>query len=219
MVYEENIIPIILKEKFNNILYVDKKDVFSDEFRKANLIKEYSKIKVDKSFIINNDKYEINVANINVQKMNVEENDGVIDKELEEVLSGVFAYVKLPVKSLTNFRVISKGNENNSENLVKIPYLEFDENYDVFSLNPVEARNILSSGVMARILEFNSKIGKKINFSIYEEMLYVSIDYNKFLDFKGNGKKYIDEEIATENLDVLEILDVFIRYIVNIFEK
>ena len=91
--------------------------------------------------------------------------------------------------------------------------------YDVYSQNPVEVRNILSYGVMARIIEFNEKIDKIINFSIFEDMLYVSINYKEFLDFKGNGKKYVNEIETIKNLDVIEVLDIFIRYILNLYEK
>lgn len=63
------------------------------------------------------------------------------------------------------------------------------------------------------------KIGGVINFSINEDMLYVAVDYKKFLEFKGNGKKYIDEPEALRNLEMLEILDLFVTYFFNIYEK
>lgn len=217
IVYENVIVPIILKEKFNNIILCEKNyDNVLDEFKKSNLISEYDKIKVEKYLVIKNEKYDINISKINVKKINIEENDGVVDKDLEEKLSGIFAYSKLPTKAITEFKVIKKDNEK-SDNIVKIPNVDFDLKYDVFSQNPVEVRNILSPGVMARILEFNNKIDNIINFSIYEDMLYVSINYKDFLEFKGKGKKYVDEELAQENLEILEILDIFIRYFVNMY--
>ena len=50
-------------------------------------------------------------------------------------------------------------------------------------------------------------------------MLYVSINYKEFLDFKGKGKKYVNEIETIKNLDVIEVLDIFIRYILNLYEK
>ncbi len=219
VVYENVIIPLVLKEKFNDILLYEKyDDIVLDEFKKSNLISEYDKIKVEKYFAIKNEKYNVNVSKLNVKKLNIEENDGVVDKDLEEKLSGIFAFTKLPSKTITEFKVINKNEEKN-DNIVKIPNVDFDLKYDVFSQNPVEVRNILSPGVMARILEFNNKIDNIINFSIYEDMLYVSINYKYFLEFKGKGKKYVDEELAQQNLNVMEILDAFIRYFVNMYEK
>ena len=57
--------------------------------------------------------------------------------------------------------ILSSNNFNAHYTLkIKIPYSEFDMCYDVYSQNPVEVRNILSYGVMARIIEFNEKIDK-----------------------------------------------------------
>ncbi len=217
VVYENVIIPAVLKENFNDIKLCDKHEIVKDEFKKSNLINEYDKIKIDKYIIIKNEKYDINISKINIKKLNIEENDGVVDKDLEEKLSGIFAFTKLPKKAMTEFEVLKKDLESNRE-AVKIPNNEFDIVYDVFSKNPVEVRNILSPGVMARILEFNNKIDNVINFSIHEDMLYVAINYKEFLKFKGKRKEYVDEELAQKNLDVLEILDIFVRYFVNIYE-
>lgn len=219
VIYEDVIIPEVLKEKFDNIECIKETTIVTEEFEKSRIITNYDKIKVDKLYKINKEKYTINLAKINVQKLNIEENDGVIDKDLEDKFLGAFAYVKLPAKYITDFKVISKNSETTEENKVKIPYTEFDAYYDVYSLNPVEVRNTLSPGVMARILEFNTKIDNIINFSIYEDMLYVTINYKEFLEFKGKGKKYVNEMEAIKNLDMLEILDTFIRYFVNIYEK
>lgn len=217
IVYENVIVPTVLKEKFNDIVLCNDDNIVKDEFKKSNLISEYDKIKIDKYIIIPNEKYDINIAKINIKKINIEENDGVVDKDLEDKLYGIFAFTKLPKKTMTEFEVLKKDLELNKEP-VKIPNIEFDMAYDVFSKNPVEVRNILSPGVMARILEFNNKINNVINFSIHEDMLYVAINYKNFLKFKGKRKEYVDEDLAQKNLEILEILDMFIRYFVNMYE-
>lgn len=219
IIYEDVIIPTILNEKFEEIEVIKDTSTVQDEFKKSGIIEKFDKLSVDKFYTIKKEKYTINLSKINVRKLNIEENDGVIDKDLEEKFFGAFAYVKLPTNYATNFKVVEKNPDNTEENKIKIPYTEFDSIYDVYSLNPVEVRNIISPGVMARIIEFNNKINKVINFSICEDMLYVAINYNEFLEFKGKGKKYVNEIEAIKNLDLLEILDVFIRYFVNIYEK
>ncbi len=93
--------------------------------------------------------------------------------------------------------------------------LEFDMNYDVFSMEPVSLKRVLSPGVLARISEINRKLDNVISFSVYDNILYVTLEYDKFLEFKGSNKIYVDEEIATENLEILEYINYFIRYFVN----
>lgn len=219
VVYEETIIPAVLKEKFQDIQIVKDDNLIEEEFKRSNIIPDFKNIDVEKSFAINKEKYSLNLSKIIVKKLNIEENDGVVDKDIEEKFNGVFIYVKLPVKTSTSFRVIDKKLEIDSDSKVKITNYEFDSVYDVFSTEQAEVRGILSAGIMARILEFNAKIGGVINFSINEDMLYVAVDYKKFLEFKGNGKKYIDEPEALRNLEMLEILDLFVTYFFNIYEK
>lgn len=219
VVYEETIIPAVLKEKFQDIQIVKDDNLIEEEFKRSNIIPDFKNIDVEKSFAINKEKYSLNLSKIIVKKLNIEENDGVVDKDIEEKFNGVFIYVKLPVKTSTSFRVIDKKLEIDSDSKVKITNYDFDSVYDVFSTEQAEVRGILSAGIIARILEFNAKIGGVINFSINEDMLYVAVDYKKFLEFKGNGKKYIDEPEALRNLEMLEILDLFVTYFFNIYEK
>lgn len=219
VVYEETIIPAVLNEKFQDIQIVKDDNLIEEEFKRSNIIPDFKNIDVEKSFAINKEKYSLNLSKIIVKKLNIEENDGVVDKDIEEKFNGVFIYVKLPVKTSTSFRVIDKKLEIDSDSKVKITNYDFDSVYDVFSTEQAEVRGILSAGIMARILEFNAKIGGVINFSINEDMLYVAVDYKKFLEFKGNGKKYIDEPEALRNLEMLEILDLFVTYFFNIYEK
>ena len=219
VVYEETIIPAVLKEKFQDIQIVKDDNLIEEEFKRSNIIPDFKNIDVEKSFAINKEKYSLNLSKIIVKKLNIEENDGVVDKDIEEKFNGVFIYVKLPVKTSTSYRVIDKKLEIDSDSKVKITNYDFDSVYDVFSTEQAEVRGILSAGIMARILEFNAKICGVINFSINEDMLYVAVDYKKFLEFKGNGKKYIDEPEALRNLEMLEILDLFVTYFFNIYEK
>lgn len=219
VVYEETIIPAVLKEKFQDIQIVKDDNLIEEEFKRSNIIPDFKNIDVEKSFAINKEKYSLNLSKIIVKKLNIEENDGVVDKDIEEKFNGVFIYVKLPVKTSTSYRVIDKKLEIDSDSKVKITNYDFDSVYDVFSTEQAEVRGILSAGIMARILEFNAKIGGVINFSINEDRLYVAVDYKKFLEFKGNGKKYIDEPEALRNLEMLEILDLFVTYFFNIYEK
>lgn len=219
VVYEETIIPAVLNEKFQDIQIVKDDNLIEEEFKRSNIIPDFKNIDVEKSFAINKEKYSLNLSKIIVKKLNIEENDGVVDKDIEEKFNGVFIYVKLPVKTSTSFRVIDKKLEIDSDSKVKITNYDFDSVYDVFSTEQAEVRGILSAGIMARILEFNAKIGGVINFSINEDMLYVAVDYKKFLEFKGNGKKYVDEPEALRNLEMLEILDLFVTYFFNIYEK
>lgn len=225
-VYENVIMPYVLEEKFDNIEHIKKDESIEEEFNKSGLCSDYDKFESSNYFRMLEDKYFIQVAKVVTSKMDVEENDGVVDKNLEQNFSGIFAYIKLPNKFENEFSVLKNEksmqeiynvDKNNTE-LIKMGNVEFDLKYDVYSMDQVSVRRILSPGVMARVLEINRKMNHIINFSVYKNVLYISVEYDKFLDFEAKGKKYIDEQIANENLEILELLNYFVRYFVNMTE-
>ena len=182
LVYEKEIIPIVLNEIFEDVLCMDKDEEIKENFKKSQLVDDYDKVKVDRTVVIS-------------------------------------AYTRLPSKSLIDYKVIRKGLNASLDDLIKIPNMDFDRAYDVYAKSPVEVRNVLSYGVMARILDFDTELGKIISFSIVEDMLYIAIDYPKFLEFKGKGRTFVIESQAQEDLRELEILDMFITYIMNMYQR
>ena len=219
LVYEKEIIPIVLNEKFEDVLCMDKKEEVVEQFEKSQIVNEYDKVEVDRTIVIRQPNSVANISRVNIYQESIEEDDGVVNKELEEKVSGMFAYVRLPIKSLFDYKVIRKGLNTSFEDIIKIPNMDFDITYDVYAKSAVEVRNVLSPAVMARILDFDIEINKIFSFAIIEDMLFITLDYNKFLEFKGKGKQYVDEHTAIENLRVLEVLDLLITYIVNMYER
>ena len=225
--YDEVIIPYVLKEKFHNIEYNNNNKTLLEKIEKSKIFLDYDKIFCSNYFKVLYGKYDIELCKIITKKINIEENDGVVDKSLDENFYGIFASINIPTKFDNEFRVVKNIKEKEQINnisksdtqLVRMNNTEFDKIYDVYSMNQVSIKRILSPGVMARILEINKKIGNIISFSIYDNVLYVSVEYNAYMEFKGKGKLYVDEKLAQQNLDVLDSLDYFIRYFINITDS
>lgn len=225
--YDEVIIPYVLKEKFHNIEYNNNNKTLLEKIEKSKIFFDYDKIFCSNYFKVLYGKYDIELCKIITKKINIEENDGVVDKSLDENFCGIFASINIPTKFDNEFRVVKNIKEKEQINnisksdtqLVRMNNTEFDKIYDVYSMNQVSIKRILSPGVMARILEINKKIGNIISFSIYDNVLYVSVEYNDYMEFKGKGKLYVDEKLAQQNLDVLDSLDYFIRYFINITDS
>lgn len=224
-VYSSVIIPYVLKEKFSDV-YLDSSNAsMLEKYDDSKLSDDYDKIQISNYFRIDEGRYNIEVSKVTTQKLQIEESDGVKDKHYEVNFSGIFAVVNLPNNFDNDFRAVENKKDikkimtidaSNTE-LVRMNYIDFDKLYDVYSMTPITTKKMLSVGVMARIIDLNEKIGKVINFSVYKNVLYVKINYPEFLEFKSkDSKKYVDEKIAEENLKVLEILEYFIRYIINI---
>ncbi len=225
-VYEDIIIPYVLKEKFMNIEKVVKDENVEEEFNKSGLGKQYSRFKSSNYLRLHENRYSIEFSKI-VTSILKDDDENLVGRELDENFSGLFAYVKLPNPFEIEFEVkenkktISQVNSIDKADVyqVKMNNLDFDMQYDVIANDPSLVRKVLSLGVMARILEINKKFGRVIEFSVKNNVLYILIKYEEFLKFKSIGKeKYVDEKMAMENMDTVELLDYFVRYFVNLTE-
>lgn len=227
VIYEDVIIPLVLQERFRNIESVLKDDGVEKEFIMSGLGRNYSKFESRNYLRLHEDRYFIELSKIITRNKKIQEDEVEEDREFEKTFSGMFAYVKLPnsidvelevkenIKSVEQVNNIDKADVH----IVKMNNMDFDTQYDVMATDPLLARKVLSIGVMARILEINRKLGKVINFSIKNNMLYVLIEYDEFLEFNSTKKnEYINEVAANDNMDAIEVLDYFVRYIVNLTE-
>ena len=124
-VYENVIIPIVLNEKFSNVRCISKNDSNIDDIDKSLLFPEYNKIHTSNYIEINQEKYNIKLCKVITNKLNIEENDGVVDKNLEQNFSGLFASVKLPSRYENEFRVIN--NKKKMEDIYGIDKLNTEQ--------------------------------------------------------------------------------------------
>lgn len=226
-VYEKIIVPLVIRERFNNIeLFNGELDV-ENGYYLSGLGKDYSKFENRNNLVLQEDRYKVTISKVVTKNKKEHFDENEEEKEFEKSFSGIFAYVRIPseididliVKE--NYKTQKQINEIDKADVqrVKMNNIEFDTQYDVISSDPSMARRILSIGVMARILDINKKLGKVISFSIKDNFLYILVEYDEFLEFSSSKKnEYVNEEQAQENMDVIETLDYFIRYIVNLTE-
>lgn len=225
VIYDEVILPYVIGEKFSKVEVKKRDYTVEEEYNKSQIVKDYTKFDANHFIEITEDKYKINLCKVVTKKMEVEKNDGVVDKNLEENFNGIFAYIKLPQKFGSEFSVVDNvkevqelySKEAVNTQYIKMNNIEFDKQYDVYSMDQVTVRKILSPGAMARIMEINRKMGNVISFSVYSDVLYMTINYKDFLRFKDN-KRYVDENRANENLEILELMNYFITYFINLIQ-
>ncbi|AFY45275.1 DUF3137 domain-containing protein [Nostoc sp. PCC 7107] len=65
----------------------------------------------------------------------------------------------------------------NKENLVKLEDPEFSQYFTVYGDNQVEARYVLSTNLMTKLVKFRKKARKNIYVSFLQNMIYIAIDY------------------------------------------
>lgn len=65
--------------------------------------------------------------------------------------------------------------------LIKLEDPEFEQNFAVYGADQVEARYILSTSLMRRILDFKRKTGRRIHLSFVASKVFVAISYSRKL--------------------------------------
>jgi len=103
--------------------------------------------------------------------------------------------------------------------LVKLEDPEFEKNFAVYSTDQVEARYILSTSLMQRILEFKKDAASTISLSFIDSHVYIAIPINKNLFEAPSFFKSIDNyrQLATYHgyitmcVEIVETLDLNTR--------
>lgn len=99
----------------------------------------------------------------------------------------------------------------NKEVVLESP--EFNSMFNVYSTDQVEARYILSTSFMERLMEFNTKLEVDTSFSFYKSNMYIKIDY---------GHELFEPSLGNENcVSKKEIYNLycFVTFIKSIIEE
>jgi len=112
---------------------------------------------------------------------------------------------------------LQSWNKSHGE-LVKLEDPEFEELFVVYGEDQVEARYILSTSLMKRIVDFKKKTNKEIHLSFVGSKVFVAISYKKdlfepkiftsLLDFQQINEYYNDLRLA---IDIVEDLNLNTR--------
>ncbi len=90
--------------------------------------------------------------------------------------------------------------------LIKLEDIEFEKEFVVYGSDQIEARYILSSSIMSRILEFKKKSGKKISISFVDSNIYIAIPYDEDIFKPRYYRTVVNEKATTEYYNVLDLV-------------
>ncbi|MEE8553635.1 MAG: DUF3137 domain-containing protein [Desulfobacterales bacterium] len=90
---------------------------------------------------------------------------------LPDTAEKLFGYLGQKLQSLNIFR----------GQLIKLDDPEFEKHFVVYGNDQIQARYILSTSLMERIVEFKKKTGRKIYLSFVGSMVFVAVSYTKKL--------------------------------------
>lgn len=102
-------------------------------------------------------------------------------------------------------RFLIFGERRNTEygELVKLENPEFEKKFAVFSTDQIEARYILSTSLMERIVKLRNEIQKDVYFCFANSQIFIAIPYKKNLFEPKISKKVIEFELLKEYYEIL----------------
>lgn len=124
----------------------------------------------------------------------------------------------LPDSAEKSFGIVGKWMQ--SKNISRPPLVsledpEFERKFVVYGTDQVEARYILSTSLMKRILDFKQRTGRNVYFSFVDSKVYVAIYYKRnlfepkvfstLLDFAPIQQYYDDLSLATGIVEDLNL--------------
>ncbi len=124
---------------------------------------------------------------------------------LPDTAEKLFGHLGQKLQSLNIFR----------DQLIKLEDPEFEKHFAVYGDDQIQARYILSTSLMERIVEFRKKTGRKIYLSFVGSMVFVAVSYKKrlfeprifqtLLDFNPIREYFEDLQLAIGIVDDLNL--------------
>jgi hypothetical protein len=124
---------------------------------------------------------------------------------LPDTAEKLFGYLGQKLQSLNIFR----------DQLIKLEDPEFEREFAVYGNDQIQARYILSTSLMERIVEFKKKTGRKIYMSFVGSMVFVAVSYTRplfepqffqtLIDFNPIRQYFEDLQLAIGIVDDLNL--------------
>lgn len=128
-----------------------------------------------------------------------------------------FLFSEKPKKPSRLERFINREKDYLKESIM-LENPEFNRQFFVYGTDQVEARYILSSSMMQRLLDFKEKTGKKIRISFVGSSIYIAIPYKKPLFEPKYRSSIVDKQDTTDYyydlrtmVDIVKELDLNTR--------
>jgi hypothetical protein len=117
----------------------------------------------------------------------------------------IFVEPDIAEKLFGSFGGALQGMNKAKGDLVKMENVEFEKEFVVYASDQVEARYVLSTKLLQRILDFKNKTGKKIFLSFIDSSVFVAISLNKNLFEISYFKSLLNRGVIDSFYSYLEL--------------
>lgn len=219
--FKTKIINELIKEFDPNLNFYIEGAIYNRGFSEAGFIQKYTSVETQD--VIKGKLTE----NINMQlseiKVILETKDIEGETQKSTIFKGMFAELKLNVEKDFPIVKIRKNNVKylNYRELVEKIELEsaqFEDMYDFYAYNPIEALKLFSIDVIEKIVEFKEKYNIKCEMSFKSDKIYLLFNYYEPFEIRMD-KNALDYTMLYEYYKLVEMVGNIGIYFKKILEK
>lgn len=206
---KKEIFPGLFKSIDNNLIYDGKIIIPKDKFINSNLYDSFNCSYYSQDSIT----AKVNNKDVGMYELEVETGSG---KHRRTVFSGLFLHIVLDKTLQSDMKIVCNTSKDfgiiktlfANEDKVNLENIDFENKYDVYCLDQIYARKIITLNFMEKLLYATEKLNRIIQISFKKNNIYIAINGLQLINDSNLFSKKIDMvNIAREIDNILTIVD------------
>lgn len=217
--FKEKIIDLLLKNFFDNVDYIPKKEMPSLIYNEG-LYEGYDNYYSDDYMEADIDnKYRIKMANIETEKnVRSTDSDGNTTTHTQTVFSGLFAKINIG-KSINNELRITPNIAFLRKNKLNMDSQEFEKYFDVISTNKIVGMQLLTHDIMAELINYRKDLNKPFDIYIKDSTMYIRLYVGDMFEAKMSRKSVVDKGIVEKYFYVVNIIYSLSKQMIRVVDE
>lgn len=173
---------------------------------------------------------EINNCKINMAEVTALYQKKNVNGEIytESSFDGIFAKIETPKPFNTDLYIRKDSSILRKFQFDKLSYekikieldsTEFEEIFDIYASNEIQAMQILTADVMEILVEFYNKLAIPFEITIKNNYIYIRFHCGDILEVVPIDKSCLDKDIIYKNYEILDFILKVINKLVNIIDE
>ena len=217
--YKEIVIEKMLKEFFDDVDYVPKKQMPENIYK--SVFESYYDYYMSDDYMdaLIDNKYKISMADIyTASREEYEDINGFKEFRTMTIFSGIFAKINLG-KSIKNKIEIIQNFGINGRTKVNMDSREFESFFDVYATDNIVAMQILTHEIMDFLVSFKKILNESYDVIIDNDCMYIRLHIGKMFESKLNSKELIDKQSTEKYYNIIDFIYVLSKELIEVIEE
>ena len=217
--YKEKVIDNLLKNFFNDVDYIPKKQMPHEIYKEPKYEGYYNEYNSDDYMDgMIDEKYQIKMTDIKTVDVETStDSDGHTTTTRTTVFSGLFAKINIE-KSIQNELRIKQNRTIFKKNKLEMDSEEFEKYFDVSSINQIIGMQILTHDIMDLLIEYRIKLERPFDIVIKDNIMYIRLHIGSMFEVKFNKNEFIDKESLKKYYEMVKFIYELSKEMIKVVE-